>query len=244
MDGELKNLSYRKIKKEYGAPYGKGSVFIDFYACALSPIFTRIALRLKLIPNTVTIGMILSGIIGAVVFWVPGLHFKIIGTIFIHLWFILDCSDGEVARATKHFSNHGEELDYMAHTFNHPLFTLSFLIAYILDYNLDLWIITAFVLTLAADVAMRMVYMMLHVDTLKTGTSHSVRWDKSEWTVREMIVFVINIFAQFPNFALIYPVIYLINHDWGKIYLYINSVIAVIYCYVLVIKWIKNIHKQ
>lgn len=236
-------LSYREIKRNYGSPYGKGSVFIDFYACALSPLITIIALKFHLIPNTVTLGMIVSGIAGATVFWIPNPTIRIIGVFFIHLWYILDCSDGEVARINNHFSKYGKELDYMAHTINHPLFSISFLIALYLDGLFDYKVLICVLMTISADSVLRMVYTFRYIDAIRLGTKESARAEKGRLSTKEMILFILNIFAQFPNFALIYPVVYLINREAGMIYLYINTTMAFLYSAHVSISWLRTIHK-
>lgn len=239
----MEKLTYREIKNKYGSPYGRDSVFIDFYTCALSPFFTKIAIQLNLIPNTVTFGMIISGLIGAALFWIPNVYIRIIGVVFIHLWFILDCSDGEVARITKHYSKYGEELDYMAHTINHPLFMLSFLIAIYCDEILNVRIIIAMFLTVAADFMLRIVYTFRHIDAIRYNTKESRRDDRSKFSRKEIIIFIINIFAQFPNFALIYPIIYLINREVGICYMYVNAAVAFMYSGYVAFSWLKRIHK-
>lgn len=237
-----KVLDYKEIKTQYGAKYGKGSVFIDFYVCAISPICTKIALALHLIPNTVTICMIISGLIGAGLFWYPNLGVKIVGVFFIHLWFVLDCSDGEVARITKRFSNYGEELDFMAHSINHPIFILSFLVAILSDMGFDLTVIICTVFIISADNVLRMVYMMHHIDAVKNSVNNRNRQDGSPFSIKEIIIFIVNIFAQFPNFALIFPVVYLINRQAGIYYLMIDMAVAVLYSIYCVVRWIKKIH--
>lgn len=121
-------MKYSTIRKEYQHHELSSMVFVDPYATLLSPFVTKLCLRLRLIPNAVTLGMIGSGIVGAVLFALPFLWGKILGTVFIHLWYVFDCSDGEVARITKRFSKFGTEIDYTAHVVNHPLFLFSFLL--------------------------------------------------------------------------------------------------------------------
>ena len=120
-------MKYSTIRKEYQHHTLDGMVFVDPYATLLSPLVTNVCLRLKLIPNVVTLCMIGSGALGAVFFALPFLWAKILGTVLIHLWYVLDCSDGEVARITKRFSKFGTEIDYTAHVVNHPLFLAAFL---------------------------------------------------------------------------------------------------------------------
>lgn len=236
-------LTYKEIRAKYGAKYGRESVFIDVYVCLLSPIFTKIAVRHRLLPNTVTIGMILSGIIGAFFFWMPYSICKIVGIIFIHLWFILDCSDGEVARATKTFSKWGKELDYLAHTFNHPLFAMSFFISMYLDGYLLKGTILLFGLLILSDGILRMIYVFHYIEVIKKGNEENNSREKLKFGYKQLIILVINIFAQFPNFALIYPIVYIINAKAGYFYLIVNAFIATLYSLYAMIKWIGKIHR-
>lgn len=58
----------------------------------ISPYFSAFYIKKKVAPNTITIHMIISGIIGAIFFSFSNIYFKLIGVIFMQLWFILDCS--------------------------------------------------------------------------------------------------------------------------------------------------------
>lgn len=119
-------MNYCVIKKNYQSIVGFR--LHDQLLYLVSPFFTLLFLKLRVIPNMVTLFMIIFGVLGACFFAIPGSLFKIIGVIFIYLWYIMDCSDGEVARITKRFSLYGKEIDYTAHVIDHPLFTLAFMI--------------------------------------------------------------------------------------------------------------------
>ena len=97
----------------------------------ISPLLSWWFIKKKVAPNTITLLMIISGLIGAVLFSIPLLLCKIVGFMLFHLWFTLDCSDGEVARYTKKLSLFGREFDYMAHIINHPFFNLSLFLTYL-----------------------------------------------------------------------------------------------------------------
>lgn len=112
-------LNYKEIRSKY---QNKTWFLCDRYALIISPFITKEMLRMKLRPNIVTLLMMISGIIGAIMFSFDNLALRILGIVFIHLWYVLDCSDGEVARITKIFSRMGKEIDYTAHIINHPYF--------------------------------------------------------------------------------------------------------------------------
>ena len=69
----------------------------------------------------ITLMMIISGLVSGLLFSQTSLVCKIVASLLYFLWFILDCSDGEVARFTKTFSNYGKQLDWVAHLICHPL---------------------------------------------------------------------------------------------------------------------------
>jgi len=58
--------------------------------------------------------MILAGIIGGIFLAFPGYLYGIIGVLFLQLFLILDCVDGEVARSKQIFSTKGKFLDLIA----------------------------------------------------------------------------------------------------------------------------------
>lgn len=117
-----------------------------------------VALKLKMIPNVVTLCMIIIGIIGAVLFAMPQLWCKILGVVFIHLWYITDLSDGEVARITKRFSKYGTDIDYYAHMINHPLFIAAFGYSFIqLGYD-TVWVLIAMFVYVTAELSFRLTF--------------------------------------------------------------------------------------
>ena len=123
---ETNSLSVKEIRCKYQHNKFYDGYLVDHFCQIFSPYFTWLFVRLGWTPNYVTSLMIIFGILGATFFVIPSLSFKIVGVLFIYLWYIMDISDGEVARATKTFSKFGQEFDYTAHVINHPLFVLSF----------------------------------------------------------------------------------------------------------------------
>lgn len=75
----------------------------------VSSYLSSMYIKKNIVPNKITIHMILSGIIDAILFSISNTFVKIIGVIFIQLWFILDCSDGKVVRYTKTFPIFGKK---------------------------------------------------------------------------------------------------------------------------------------
>lgn len=222
-------MNYKTIYNEYQhSDYGwlKG-IFIDNYARIFSPFITMVALKLKMIPNVVTLCMIIFGIIGAVLFAMPQLWCKILGTFFIHLWYITDLSDGEVARITKRFSKYGTDIDYYAHMINHPLYIAAFGYSFIqLGYD-TVWVLIAMFVYVTAELSIRMIYALDLRHQNDQGKSFS-----EKITLKYLVKFFTRNLFIFPNIALVYPIIFLFSSELGW-YVFIGlSILNIIHLYV------------
>ena len=88
-------------------------------------VFSALLAKVGLTPNIITLFMILSGVLGSILFLSQTVLNSLLGIFFFNLWFIFDCSDGEVARITGKSSVYGSYLDRIAHWVTHPLMILS-----------------------------------------------------------------------------------------------------------------------
>lgn len=208
-------MKYSTIRKEYQHHDLKSSVLVDYYATLISPFLTKLSLALGLIPNVVTVCMIASGIAGAALFALPFLWAKILGAVMIHLWYILDCSDGEVARITKRFSKFGTEIDYTAHAVNHPLFLLSFLWTMLGEdtgySQLALCLMFFGLLALNMVSRIQIIFDDIYAARMKPADGENTPAPRPRNPVKAFISFFIKIALQLPNFILIFPVLYFIN---------------------------------
>ena len=85
--------------------------YSTFVVRRLSKPLTRLALRLNMSPNTVTLVSFAVGL-GAAGAFAAGYRWALVlGAILLQLSLIIDCVDGEVARATRRFSALGAWLD-------------------------------------------------------------------------------------------------------------------------------------
>lgn len=218
---------------------------IDMFLCSylisqrISPYLSSMYIKKNIVPNKITIHMILSGIIGAILFSIPNTFVKIIGAIFIQLWFVLDCSDGEVARYTKTFSKFGKELDYMAHLINHPLFGLSIFISlYQLNrYNVFI-LISLVVLSNLIDYGIRNITTLNVMDEFKLENKNENNADdKPVWNIKTIVLFVTSIFTLYPNFALFGVLIYFVDLYVGSNILYFYLIMNVIVTGLFLIKY-------
>ncbi|WBW98667.1 CDP-alcohol phosphatidyltransferase family protein [Oceanirhabdus sp. W0125-5] len=201
----------------------------------ISPYISSIYISKKVLPNRITLHMIYSGIIGAIFFSLPNIYLKLIGAVFIHLWFILDCSDGEVARYTKTFSRYGKELDYMAHLIDHPLFGFSILMSLtqLGRYN-TFYLVILVMLSNLVDYLNRNLYMLYNIIDLKEKErfkNSNTNFEK--WTIKKKILFITNIFTIYPNFVLfgviIYFVDYFANTNILLVYLILNVTLTFLF---------------
>ncbi len=207
-------MRYREIRT-----YQTTSLLTEFLICPycqlLSPFFTNFFVKKGIIPNMVTVFMIISGILGAAFFAIPNLVCQIIGTILIHIWFVLDCSDGEVARITKTFSTFGKELDYTAHVINHPFFSLAFISAMYFSghYNM-VWVFAFFVVFSILEWWSRHICIFIDVHNLKLPPQES---EEEKCSLRKAILtFILNSLLAYPNFALIFPLLFFLDLALGS----------------------------
>lgn len=124
LNNENKKI-YHQLKEISIVKTLRGGMLAGHICRILSPYFSVWFIKHKVIPNKITILMIIFGIVGSIFFILPYVWSKIVGYLFWFLWFTMDLSDGEVARYTKQFSKYGTEMDYMAHLIDHPFMNIA-----------------------------------------------------------------------------------------------------------------------
>lgn len=234
--------SYRTIRRDFQPHSAVEDIVVDHYAKLLSPLFTRILVARGVTPNSVTILMIVFGIMGACIFAIPSIWCKICGLIFIHLWYILDCSDGEVARITRKFSKFGTELDFAAHVICHPLFNLAFTIGLIgLARQSTAMILCVSVLSISAELMLRNQVAFQQIYSLKMQSSFNAPGRRP--LLKQIAVTLLNALSMYPNFALVFPILFLVDCFAGtSVAFYYMCLHTAISCVVAVrasFKWIK-----
>lgn len=234
-------MRYNEIRKNYQS---KNYLFIiDRYACMISPLITKFLINTSITPNMVTVMMMISGIIGAILFAIPSTFMKVIGIVFIHLWYILDCSDGEVARIKKKFSKFGKEIDYTAHILNHPLFTLSFMIS-IMQFKIYNSTFVAIIFMIIIIVNLMFRNMLLFNSIYEEKIKSELDSASTEQEVKFIRKLIDNL-STYPNFALIFPIIYLVDisikTNLSIIYVVFFALISTLIIYLKLFNWIKKI---
>jgi len=204
-------MRYKEIRKITKIkPINQEVFFAYFFGRRLSPFFVNVFLNLKIKPNTVTVYMIIAGIIGAMLFVFGNIWFKFTGYIFMLLWLILDCADGEVARITKIFSKFGKELDYIAHIINHPIFNIAFLISLIQlnKYNI-MFVSMVSIVLISSNLVSRNLLSMYTIFEFREKSKNVVT--KKKKLYRLIISYLIGFLTQYPNFVLIFPILYFVD---------------------------------
>lgn len=238
-------MTYKEIRKNWQHNFSWDSVLVDAYAMLISPIITKICLKLKLIPNVITLLMIASGVVGGLLFALPYTAAKIAGIVFIHLWYVFDCSDGEVARITKRYSKFGTEIDYTAHVIDHPVMLFGFGIS-LLFSGLDIspvLLLLSVAATAVLDLMFRSFATFSLIYDLKLPPEKREGDTKKTFTAKQKVLFFVNIFVHIPNLALIFPIVFMFSPKVAYIYLLICLAMMILYVPVVGLAWLKRIVK-
>ena len=199
------NLSYKEIRTY--SPMGRwNSRSVAEWLCMpLSPFFSTKFVKWQLRPNTITLFMIFFGIVGSLFFALPKWEFKVLGIICYYLWYIMDCSDGEVARITKQFSTYGRDMDYWAHLTCHPLMNLALWYSY---WQLDRyheWLLAfIFIVFISMEFQHRALLTFQAYHRKETGTESVDNPSVLRYIFRQMY--------QYPNFILLFPFVFLLEY--------------------------------
>lgn len=236
-------MKYNEIRKNY--QNGNYLFIIDRYSYSISPLITKHLIKTNLTPNMITVMMMLSGIIGAIFFAIPSIAMKIIGTVFIHLWYILDCCDGEVARIKKKYSKFGKEIDYTAHILNHPLFTVAFMLSMmqLKIYN-STFVGIIFMIIIIINLMFRnmLLFNSIYEEKMKSDIINDM--GKQKVSIKKRLI---DNLSTYPNFALIFPIIYLIDillkTNISIIYAVLFAIISSLIIYLKLFNWIRKIIK-
>ena len=104
---ELREVIHPAGKLESRAEHWAGRLYMR----ALSLRVTRLMLGTRVSPNQITTVMVFAGVLSGVALVIPGLGGAVLSVVFMQLYLLLDCVDGEVARWRRQFSPLGVYLD-------------------------------------------------------------------------------------------------------------------------------------
>lgn len=236
--------SYRTIRRDYQASAFDGDVLVDHYTYLISPFFTQLFVKAGISPNSVTILMMISGAIGACLFSLNPIALKIFGLVLIHLWYVLDCSDGETARITRRFSKFGKEMDYTAHVVNHPLFNLAFAYALVVMGRYDVRLILfASIASVSAELVLRNIVSFSSLYEFKMSSKRPKR-DRAG-VLNKSLFQAACFFSVYPNFALLFPLAYFADLRFGTSiaigYLLVHAAVSSLLAIWRSIRWVTLI---
>ncbi len=230
-DNTIPSVSWIRKNLQYK---GYGQFLNDHFMALFSPYITRLCIKFGVIPNYVTLAMVVFGVIGAFFYLFPSLPLKILGIVFIYLWYLMDVVDGEVARATKQFSKYGKEFDYTAHVIDHPCYTIAFTIT-VFDYSI--WFSLMIICLGFTDSIFRSMQSFQIIRTLKEP--ESVNQSEVVYPKGYIIKYIFLNLSTFPLFALVFSVLVLIS--WKVAFVYSICVLfaSIVICMIGVNRWIK-----
>jgi CDP-alcohol phosphatidyltransferase-like enzyme len=111
----MSNYSPFQIRRKFQKTRQEEQIYAWYVTRRISPFFTALFLRLGWTPNQVTVISIASAIVAGFFFCGSNTVMFLLGAVFFNLMYILDGSDGELARLRKIFSKEGEYLDKLGH---------------------------------------------------------------------------------------------------------------------------------
>lgn len=115
----------RYIRNEINAGK-KENIYSRFIYRKLSPYVTCLFIRLGISASATTWLSVAMAFIGCFLISFSDVRLTLIGLGFIHLWYLLDHVDGEIARLTKTATVEGKYLDVMLHNLVHPIIYFSY----------------------------------------------------------------------------------------------------------------------
>lgn len=104
---ELRHVIHPPGKLDSRAEHWAGRLYMR----SISLRVTRHMLGTRLSPNQITAVMVVAGVLSGVALILPGIGGAVLSVVFMQLYLLLDCVDGEVARWRKQFSPLGVYLD-------------------------------------------------------------------------------------------------------------------------------------
>lgn len=205
-------MTYKEFRKLSPIPSFLAIPFASSICYIISPYISMFFIRHHIRPNTVTLLMIIMGVLGGCVLMLPGFWFKILAGFIYYFWYTLDVSDGEVARITQTFSKGGKYLDWCAHLVCHPLFAVGMWHSFnSLGYSSFLTTIVTFVFITFELISRNNLAMSLLYGSVENSPYHHF---VKESTLR----YLYKLFVYLPNEVIIIPILLglsmLFHIDW------------------------------
>lgn len=192
-------MTFKEYRENYQYKF-KDEIFIGYFVSVpLSFLLNKLCYKESLTPNKISFLMLIVGVIGGALFFVDMTEIKIVGFVFMHLWFVFDAWDGAVARQTKKFSDFGKEFDYLVHVIVHPIMLTAFM------FSVDGILRNLILAYLIMNTIKRGIYM------LDFSRNHKLENSGSGKSIYNLKIFIIDFFSNGPNYLLIAPIFYFIG---------------------------------
>lgn len=132
----MKSISEIREISQPSSSIDKENPWKKYFLRRMSIYLTMLCIYLPVTSNQISLLMIFIGIIGGFFFGIGGYINNLIGIIFIQLFMLFDCVDGEVARYKRQSSIKGEYLDLLANDIIHVSIFLGLTVGIFNNYKL------------------------------------------------------------------------------------------------------------
>lgn len=173
---------------------------------SLSPLVSILFIKKGIKPNTVTLLMVACGIIAPLLLMVENIYIQCLSAFLFILWFVFDCSDGEVARFTSTFSKYGRDLDYLSHISCHSLFVMAMWKLFAYQSELLFPLSMLFFTLLASELFYRM-SVLYTVYILETTEANNPTANIKHKLWNNILMNL----TYFPNFVVFFPTLYCVS---------------------------------
>ena len=172
----------------------------------LSPMVSLPSIKWGITPNTITLLMVVSGIIGGILFMIPYPILKYFSIPMFILWYIFDCADGEVARFTKQFSKYGKQMDWIAHLSCHSLLLIGIWLSFYQKGEENMYFIS--LMTLSCMSAELIGRNLIAFDSFLFDNK---RFSEQEDQSFNLLRYVKIQICYFPNFVVFFPIFFFVD---------------------------------
>lgn len=221
MDKSYKELYRDVCQQSKIVEFRKGMLAGHFLTRDIGRLCSAWFIKHSIVPNQITLLMILFGIIGSILFAIPTIWCKTLGYFCWLMWFAMDCSDGQVARYTKTFSKYGTEMDFMAHLIDHPCMNIAIFITFLqMDIVNPVLLCFIFIISISIELIMRNIIAFDYFHKKICAENNSVKSQSSS-----IIKYFIAQSILYPTMIVCFSWIIIIGYafDLGCIlYLYIG----------------------
>lgn len=213
------------IKKSYHSTKqlsDRNDLWLYYVIRKISFYITWIFLKFGFSANQTTYIAIIVGLTGCGFIIYPDYKIKIIGTLLINFWIVLDCVDGNIARYKKKSSEYGEFIDslggYLMNAllflsvgigaFNYPEFSLKFISRLFVFNNGNMLIILG-AWSSIANILSRLIFQK-YMNTFRTVKSTEIKPRSnanSSKSVYHKMYFIIHNIVSFSGFLT--PILFL-----------------------------------